>query len=110
MEAFQHTLEDCGCSDLGYRGPKFTWNNCREGSFFTKERLDWVVANQGWCELYHGAKVSMGVAICSDHSPVFLQLKGQGYWQQRQHKFSFEAGWELESKCHDIIAQAWSER
>ena len=25
MEAFQQTLENCGLSDLGYWGPKFTW-------------------------------------------------------------------------------------
>jgi exonuclease III len=28
MEAFRQTLENCGLSDLGYRGPKFTWSNC----------------------------------------------------------------------------------
>jgi hypothetical protein len=29
MEAFKQTLEDCYLYDLGYRGPRFTWNNNR---------------------------------------------------------------------------------
>lgn len=53
MEAFQNTLVDCGLSDMGNRGPKFTWSNCQEGAGFIKERLDRVVANQEWCGLQH---------------------------------------------------------
>ena len=37
MENFQNTLEACGLSDLGYKGPKYTWNNGRVGAEFTKE-------------------------------------------------------------------------
>ena len=45
MEDFQKVLEDCGLSDLGFKGPKFTWNNGYLDAFFTEERLDRVAAN-----------------------------------------------------------------
>ena len=51
MEAFQNTLVDCGLADMGFKGPKFTWCNGREGDDFTKEHLDKVVANKSWCGL-----------------------------------------------------------
>jgi hypothetical protein len=76
MEAFQNTLASCGLSDLGYKGPKFTWSNGREGDDFTKERLDKAVANHSWCGLYPEAKVTVGTILWSDHSPIFFQLKG----------------------------------
>lgn len=50
MKNFQNTLEVCGLSKLGYKGPKYTWNNEKVGADFTKERLDCVVANRGWCD------------------------------------------------------------
>jgi hypothetical protein len=35
MEAFKKTLEDCQLCNLGFFGPKFTWNNGWSGHFFT---------------------------------------------------------------------------
>jgi exonuclease III len=72
MEAFQNTLEVCGLFDLGFKGPKYTWSNCQEGPYLIKERLDRVVANRSWCELFREVEVWVGVAIRSDHSPVIL--------------------------------------
>ena len=95
MENFQNTLEVCGMSDLGYRSPKYTWNNEREGADFTMEGLDRVEANQDWCALYQEVKVLVGVKLCSNHSPLFVFPKGQGNGQQGPHKFRFEVGWSL---------------
>ena len=38
MEDFQKALEDCQLCDLGFKGPKFTWNDGRDGDAFTEER------------------------------------------------------------------------
>jgi hypothetical protein len=45
MVDFQEALEDCQLYDLGFKGPKYTWNNQREGAAFTKERLDRAMPN-----------------------------------------------------------------
>lgn len=51
MVQFRVALEECKLSDLGFRGSKFTWTNCRTDGTFIKERLDQAVANREWCEL-----------------------------------------------------------
>ena len=78
MENFQKTLKACGLSDLGYKGPKYTWNKGRGGSDFTKERLDRVVANESWGEMQNELKVQVGVTLCSDHLPIFVTLSDRG--------------------------------
>jgi hypothetical protein len=45
-------LEDCQLCDLGFKGVKYTWSNGRFGGEFTKERLDRVVANSEWRNLW----------------------------------------------------------
>ncbi|KAK3205406.1 hypothetical protein Dsin_019452 [Dipteronia sinensis] len=42
MSDFSEAVEDCGLSDMGFRGPIFTWSNKREGSAMISERLDRV--------------------------------------------------------------------
>jgi hypothetical protein len=51
-KCFEELLRIVFLIDLGYRGPKFTWTNCKDGNNFTKERLHRVVANRGWCAMY----------------------------------------------------------
>jgi hypothetical protein len=48
MDAFCLTLEECGLSDLGFTGPKFTWRNNREGDDYIEVRIDRAVANSSW--------------------------------------------------------------
>jgi hypothetical protein len=107
MENFQNILEDCGLSDLGFRGPKYTWNNGREGADFTKERLDRVVANRDWCNLYQGVEVEVGVTIRSDHLPLFVSSKSRLSRQKHSRKFRYEAAWEVHDKCRELVANSW---
>ncbi|XP_042942950.1 uncharacterized protein LOC122277139 [Carya illinoinensis] len=51
MEAFRSVVNDCGMQDLGYNGDCFTWSNRKEGSDFTKARLDRAFVNKGWRDL-----------------------------------------------------------
>ncbi|XP_059428667.1 uncharacterized protein LOC132162445 [Corylus avellana] len=103
MEAFQRVLEDCELLDLGYRGPKYTWSNCREAEDFMKERLDRAVANRGWCDSFHDAKIVIGAAVWSDHFPLLLTLNNSGGRHKGRHTFKYEAGWELDGSCRTLI-------
>jgi hypothetical protein len=107
MENFQKTLEACGLSDLGYKEPKYTWNNGHEGAEFTKERLDRVVANGSWGEMHHGLEVTIRVTLCSDHLPIIVTLSDRSSMPKRPRNFRFEGSWELHAKCRDIIANSW---
>jgi exonuclease III len=87
MEAFQSTLEECRLLDLGYRGQKFTWNNGREGNDFVKERLDRVVANEEWCEIFLKVDVGIEEELSSDHCPVHVTLQEDMKRRRRTHLF-----------------------
>jgi hypothetical protein len=39
MEDFQSSLADCRLMDLGFKGPKFTWCNKRDGVHFVKRTV-----------------------------------------------------------------------
>lgn len=45
MLDFREVLTDCALMDLGFRGPKYTWCNKREGTNSISERLDRFMAN-----------------------------------------------------------------
>jgi hypothetical protein len=107
MENFQRTLDECGLSELGYRGSKFTRNNGKEGMEFIKERLDKMVTNKGWCEAFLDVEVVIGPAICSNHSPLSVFPLGQSKGQRRTRNFKYEASWELHNRCRQIIENSW---
>jgi hypothetical protein len=52
MAEFRSTLETCQLKDLDFVGPKFTWWNMQKGVHFVKERLDRVLANNGWLDFF----------------------------------------------------------
>ncbi len=72
MQAFQSALGDCNLADLGFRGPKFTWWNGRQGEDFTRERLDRAVANPEWNQLFNAAEVEVLANSVSDHHPLLI--------------------------------------
>lgn len=51
MGDFRIALQDNNIFDIGWMEQKFTWSNRHQDEFFTKERLDCVVANREWWEI-----------------------------------------------------------
>jgi ribonuclease HI len=105
---FREVLVDCGLSDLGYRGSKFTWNNGQQNGSFIKERLDRAVANKEWCGLFKNRDIWVLPSRTSDHKPLLLstydKTGGSVYFQK---SFKFEAHWLQDEECMQIIKNAW---
>lgn len=57
MEGFRECLSRCGLLDLGFVGQCFTWCNEQLGEKRTLLRLNRMVANSSWTELYPEARV-----------------------------------------------------
>ena len=91
MEDFRHIVEVCELLDLGFRGPKYTWANDKEGMTFIKERLDCGLANQGWCDLFPEVIIQVEVAVAFDHSPLTLSLGGNQIGKNKRRFFHYEA-------------------
>jgi len=84
MEAFKQTLEDCHLTNMGFCGLKLMWSNRRRDHFFTQERLDRVVANKEWHELYPD-----------------IQIIHLSFW------FCFDASWALNKSCKEVVKKVW---
>jgi hypothetical protein len=78
MIDFQEVLEDCQLCDLGFKGPKFTWNDRLGGATFTKERLDRAMANTEWRVSFPAMDVTVLAKWSFDHHPILFVLTKNG--------------------------------
>ncbi|KAF5464041.1 hypothetical protein F2P56_014152 [Juglans regia] len=108
MEDFRLALIDSGLSDMGCKGDKFMWFNNREGSHFTKERLDRACANVKWLEMFCRANVTTEVASSSDHRSILVSIAlGGQEFVRGERPFRYEACWAQRKDCHQVVEEAW---
>lgn len=103
-------LVDCQLSDVSFSGSKYTWCSYHSSPTFIQERLDRILANQGWCSKFAVNRVSVLPSISSDHNPLFfyVSLQGNNFIKKRR-LFRYEACWNLE-ECHAIFQGIWSNK
>jgi hypothetical protein len=108
MEAFQRVLEECSLSDLGFCGPKFTWNNGRERNAFTQERLDRAVANGEWCDFFTMVHVNILANRSSDHHPLFITFEKDAVVRRDWKRiFRVEESWKSYADYKEVVKQIW---
>ncbi|KAB2614065.1 hypothetical protein D8674_036381 [Pyrus ussuriensis x Pyrus communis] len=93
--------------DLGFNGPAFTWRGLRKGDW-VEERLDRVMANEKWQQLWPNSHVMHETVLASDHCPVILISNIEG--QKRRKMFRFEAYWVSEEECKILVEKCWDRR
>ena len=74
MFEFQEALKDRYPCDLGFKGPKYMWNNGKDGTAFTKERLDRAIATFEWCSMFSAMDVNVLAKRISNHHPILVTL------------------------------------
>jgi hypothetical protein len=108
MIDFQEVLEDCQLCDLGFKGPKFTWNNGLGGATFTKERLDRATANTEWRASFPAMDVTVLAKWSSDHHPIFVCLNEKwGLVWRKKNQFRVEVGWCVRDDYKRAIHATW---
>jgi hypothetical protein len=101
--AFQEALAECGLTDLGYSGDKFTWQ--RGG---IRERLDRAIACDAWRTKFTDATVENLDYSRSDHRPILLKFGDDPVRDDRVPSvLRFEARWLKEKNFHAIVQEAW---
>ena len=107
MEGFRECLSRCGLFDLSFVGQSFTWCNGHLGEQRMLLRLDRMVANANWMELFQEARVHYFSMSSSDHCLLLLILKkGQPKKSIKKH-FFFEAMWMREERCREVVELYW---
>lgn len=102
---FRQFLDDAALIDLGYEGPRFTWNNRRSGKANIQERLDRGFANDAWKLLFNHASITHLTAFNSNHRPILLQTDPPRCSLPKP--FKFETFWTTLPQAGIIIATAW---
>ncbi|KAM7273832.1 hypothetical protein ACFE04_028496 [Oxalis oulophora] len=103
---FKDCVSKCGLADVPFVGPPFTWNNRRKGEGFIQARLDRVLANKGWAELFSQAVVLHHSDYVSDHLPLIIHSKGLEE-RCRSRRFRFENSWNSLEGCSRAVSEAW---
>lgn len=109
MDLFRGALDQyCHLSDLGYKGPKFTWTNCRNSENFTKEHLDSAGANISWCSVYRKVEVRVLAGRSSAHEPLLVRLDSGNEARVEYSKgLKVEASWMVDGEYDQIVCEAW---
>ena len=109
MLLFRETLDWCDLMDMGYVGPKLTWDNRRSGNANIQVRLDRFVANTRWRLKFRRAKVIVLDFWGSDHRALLLQLvpNRKKAFQRKSGGFRFEPLWAKHEDCSRIIEDLW---
>ena len=111
MTAFREALSDCLLQDLGYQGADFTWTNGRKDAGLVRVRLDRIVSNEAWFQLFPTAINSHIPVASSDHMALLLDTMENTLVQptirRRRKLFRFEKAWVREPGCEEQIVFAW---
>lgn len=112
MRLFRDCLEDCELSDLGFSGPKYTWNNRQVGSDNVKVRLDRAVANGHFIQLFEDYHVENVITSTSDHYAILVSINRDSQYNDRSsfdNNFKYEAMWARAPDYNDIVEKKWKE-
>ncbi|KAL5570777.1 hypothetical protein UlMin_020374 [Ulmus minor] len=91
MSHFREAINYCELADLGFRGPKFTWKR-GNGAGLVQERLDRMLGNSRWLDLFPNSLVHHLNLRGSDHRPLLVELL-----QADERSIIDLEGWNLES-------------
>lgn len=108
---FQDTLDVCGLVDLGASGPKFTWGGRVRGGGWVQERLDRVVVNQAWLQIFAKACVVNMATSSSDYLAISLRdlhLEGEQVQDKEATRglFRNEKAWDKDPECAAVVDEA----
>ncbi|WOH06937.1 hypothetical protein DCAR_0626366 [Daucus carota subsp. sativus] len=106
IEELQGFINDANLLEIPFKGVNYSWTNNREESHNIRERIDRVLVNADWMELYPLCLLSHEPLIGSDHTPLLLNTEPRKHFHKR---FRFETMWTRSDQCEAIIKHSWKQ-
>ncbi|KAJ4847307.1 hypothetical protein Tsubulata_045084 [Turnera subulata] len=97
LARFRDWMEECGITDLGFKGPRFTWFRG-----MIRRRLDRMLANDSWRARFEDASVFHLLRVKSDHRPLLLRESNNNQGLGSTRPFRFQAAWLTHSQFSDL--------
>ena len=76
MQQFRDVIDEYGFMNLGFEGPKYTWNRHFKNGNSIWERLDRCLATNSWFLEFPGTKVYHLRCDSSYHNPIHIVFLG----------------------------------
>lgn len=110
-KVFRDKMEERNLSDLGAKGPQFTWRgSIFHGGQWIYERLDRALSNEDWKLMFMECQVRvLTIVDFSDYHPIMLSLASSNY-EKRPKQFWFESAWLVENDYLDRIKGYWNNK
>ncbi|CAH2079493.1 unnamed protein product [Thlaspi arvense] len=102
---FRNMLYVCGLHDLKTTGGKYTWAGIRH-SHTVKSKIDRVVANCHWLDMYPTTYVQLLPWIGSDHRPLLLH--NELHRRCGYKLFRYDNRWQYHLKVQELVANTWN--
>ncbi|KAL8124435.1 hypothetical protein AgCh_012179 [Apium graveolens] len=106
IEELQGFINGANLMEIPFKGISYTWTNNREESNNIRERIDRVLVNAYWMELYPLCLLSHEPLIGSDHTPLILNTEPRKPFRKR---FRFETMWTRSDQCEPVIRSSWKQ-
>ncbi|KAK4252840.1 hypothetical protein QN277_010985 [Acacia crassicarpa] len=90
--------------DVRFIGPEFTW---KRGT--SEARLDRMLANEYWFNLFPNASVAHLPFFKFDHRPLLLRLDTKVDTSKPNRPFRFIAVWILHDKFDEFVKKSWAQ-
>ena len=106
MENFREALVSTGLTDMGFDGSPFTWVKRNGPNGCIQERLDRMLCNQAWRDLFPFSSVSHLALWGSDHRPLLSKVRRScdvSRDERSRARFHFEMAWATEPDCADMV-------
>ncbi|XP_021776359.1 uncharacterized protein LOC110740190 [Chenopodium quinoa] len=107
LEAFLDWRFSSNVTEVPFSGPKFTWNNKREGDDLILERLDRAYVTEKWFDHSPDGRIIHEPIVCSDHATIT-------YHEQPSEMVS-NTPYQIENWClafpeiKDMVQHTWNE-
>ncbi|XP_059310186.1 uncharacterized protein LOC132061371 [Lycium ferocissimum] len=105
VQDFLSCIQNCGITDLGFKGSKYTWWNGQNGKDCIFKRLDRCFGNQFLRSLYPGIEVNYLIRTGSGHSPLLVSYTGTT--NPIKKPFKFLNFWTKNDSFLDTVRVQW---
>ncbi|KAL2892477.1 DELLA protein GAIP-B [Bienertia sinuspersici] len=108
---FPSVVDDLGLKDIPIEGRFYTWSNRRDGDDFLEEKLDRVLANNEWLNVFPDSCANTITWDGSEHFPIVFKLNQEveGPTEETPKLFRFEARWLHDENFDTFLKEAWND-
>ncbi|XP_043697386.1 uncharacterized protein LOC122648199 [Telopea speciosissima] len=107
MDDFKSFIDGAGLLDLKWKGEDLTWNNRQVGDARICCKLDRVLVNLAWMDVFRSSDATFYPPGLSDHSPVVVVVVDKADFGPKPFRF-FEA-WIGRDGYDEVVWQGWEQ-